>query len=105
MCFHGVINGTGSNSGFVSRTSPDGYRWDLNRSLYLRIGIARGDGKTYTISLIDKVSSRSSLQESVEWEHDFIGNEGYVDLPWSVMSIVSSSGSLQALLLLHIPNE
>ncbi|KAI0506049.1 hypothetical protein F5B22DRAFT_481926 [Xylaria bambusicola] len=77
--FHGVT------TGFASYRSPARFRWDLWRSVGLRLVIEAGDDKIYSIAIRDMEppgGCEKKKRNRVEWECNFRGRPGFADIYW-----------------------
>ncbi|KXJ96728.1 CIA30 family protein-like protein [Microdochium bolleyi] len=89
--FHGDLDiSTLGGAGFASQRTSDSKSWDLSSPQYtgLRVQVAKGDGKKYTLILKDEVLPRrpdGREQSTVSWEYDFIGGEsgGVQSVTWA----------------------
>ncbi|KAI1434788.1 NADH:ubiquinone oxidoreductase intermediate-associated protein 30 [Xylaria sp. CBS 124048] len=87
--FHGELDISAlGGAGFASRRTPDADQWDLSAFGGLRLSVAEGDGKKYTLILKDEILPRRAdgrEQSSVSWEYDFVGGcreASEVDVRW-----------------------
>jgi hypothetical protein len=66
-------------AGFASqRTTDEDRSWDLSKSDGLLLGIAKSDGRKYTLTLKDTLLPKSPNgreQSTVSWEYDFNGDK------------------------------
>ncbi|KAI4864142.1 NADH:ubiquinone oxidoreductase complex I intermediate-associated protein 30 [Hypoxylon rubiginosum] len=66
-------------AGFASHRTVDPQSWDLFDYHGLRIGIAEGDGKKYTLVLKDEIPPKrpdGRDESAVSWEYDFVPDHG-----------------------------
>ncbi|KAF3055148.1 hypothetical protein GL218_07292 [Daldinia childiae] len=73
-------------AGFASQRTVDPQSWDLLDYKGLRIGVAKSDGKKYTLVLKDEIPSHREdgrEESTVSWEYDFVaGDESEVEASW-----------------------
>lgn len=74
--FYGNLDTTTlGGAGFASQRTTCNCTWDLSMYDGISLDIEKTDGKKYTLTLKDQISSRStngSEQSTISWEYDFV---------------------------------
>ncbi|KAI1822055.1 NADH:ubiquinone oxidoreductase intermediate-associated protein 30 [Xylaria intraflava] len=85
--FHGEVDTAAlGGAGFASRRSPDNMGpWDLSGFDGLRLSVAGGDARRYTLVLKDEVPA-GPARSSVSWECHFVGRTTELEVRWADFS-------------------